>query len=87
MPLSFVYTPVHGVGLRFATEAFKRFGFQPFHVVHEQVNLFNWQASVGKKKSKITSHSSQANPDPDFPSVDLPNPEEGESVLASSIFI
>lgn len=39
MDIKFVYSPVHGVGLDYATEAFKRFGFSPFFVVQEQVSF------------------------------------------------
>ncbi len=51
--LSFVYTPMHGVGLETARVAFADAGFSDMAVVTEQ-----------------------ANPDPDFPTVAFPNPEE-----------
>ncbi|KAK4701303.1 phosphoglucomutase, partial [Phenoliferia sp. Uapishka_3] len=53
--LVFTYTAMHGVGLPFATAAFKAFGFkeEKFEVVREQ-----------------------AEPDPEFPTVKFPNPEE-----------
>ncbi|KAJ8674222.1 hypothetical protein QAD02_005484 [Eretmocerus hayati] len=35
-PLKFVYTPVHGVGYNYMTEAFKIASFKPFIVVEEQ---------------------------------------------------
>ncbi|XP_034944353.1 glucose 1,6-bisphosphate synthase [Chelonus insularis] len=36
--LKFVYTPMHGVGFRYMTEAFKAADFKPFIVVEEQKN-------------------------------------------------
>ncbi|KAJ3326944.1 Phosphoglucomutase-3, partial [Kappamyces sp. JEL0680] len=47
------YTPMHGVGLEFATKAVSTLGLQPMVVVPEQ-----------------------AKPDPEFPTVAFPNPEE-----------
>ena len=52
-PITFAYTAMHGVGLPFAQEAFKRFNLPPFHIVQDQ-----------------------AQPDPSFPTVKFPNPEE-----------
>ena len=57
----FTYTPMHGVGQRFAENAFEVFGLKPFISVTEQ-----------------------ASPDPDFPTVTFPNPEEGKSALVSA---
>ncbi|HEX7834783.1 MAG TPA: phospho-sugar mutase, partial [Pseudolysinimonas sp.] len=51
--LTFVYTPMHGVGLETARAVFADAGFRDMHVVPQQ-----------------------ANPDPDFPTVVFPNPEE-----------
>jgi phosphomannomutase len=51
--LTYVYTPLHGVGLETARAVFADAGFREMHVV-----------------------PSQANPDPDFPTVAFPNPEE-----------
>ncbi|QDP95675.1 phospho-sugar mutase [Microlunatus elymi] len=51
--LSWVYTPMHGVGGRIVAEAVSRLGFDEPEVVKEQ-----------------------ADPDPDFPTVPFPNPEE-----------
>lgn len=51
--LRIVYTPLHGVGGRWATEALSRAGFRQVHAVPEQMQ-----------------------PDPDFPTVRFPNPEE-----------
>lgn len=51
--LRVVYTPLHGVGGRWATEALSRAGFKQVHGVPEQMD-----------------------PDPDFPTVRFPNPEE-----------
>ncbi|KAK0658811.1 putative phosphoribomutase [Lasiodiplodia hormozganensis] len=52
--LKFVYTPMHGVGLPYMTQAVKDLGFgDKMHVVE-----------------------AQAKPDPDFPTVKFPNPEE-----------
>jgi len=56
MPI--VYTPMHGVGLTYATRAFEAFGLPAFVPVKEQMN-----------------------PDPDFPTVPFPNPEEGKGAL------
>ncbi|KAI9676959.1 MAG: Phosphoglucomutase-3 [Caeruleum heppii] len=52
--IRFVYTPMHGVGLRYMTELATRLGIEENMVVVEE----------------------QANPDPDFPTVKFPNPEE-----------
>ncbi|MCJ1411763.1 Phosphoglucomutase-3 [Ptychographa xylographoides] len=63
----FVYTPLHGVGLSFLTEGLRR-AFEP--------------GISGSEKSSEDVHSimkvvrSQARPDPDFPTVKYPNPEE-----------
>ncbi|HEY9291742.1 MAG TPA: phospho-sugar mutase [Microlunatus sp.] len=51
--LSWVYTPMHGVGGRIVAEAVQRIGFDEPVVVKDQ-----------------------ADPDPDFPTVPFPNPEE-----------
>jgi phosphomannomutase len=60
--MKIVYTPVHGVGLKFAELLFKAYGFKMFLSVPEQ-----------------------SKPDPDFPTVKYPNPEEGPEVLDLSI--
>lgn len=52
-PPSFCYTAMHGVGHKFAKQAFTAFGLPPFHSV-----------------------AVQQEPDPDFPTVPFPNPEE-----------
>ncbi|KAI9840738.1 MAG: Phosphoglucomutase-3 [Thelocarpon superellum] len=52
--LRFVYTPMHGVGLPYMTEAVSRMGILSGMIVVQQ----------------------QASPDPDFPTVRFPNPEE-----------
>ncbi len=52
-PLQVVYTPLHGVGLDTMSEASRRAGFAPLHLVTDQ-----------------------AEPDPRFPTVSFPNPEE-----------
>lgn len=53
-PPSFVYTPIHGVGLDCLT------------AVLEKVGISSWMTTVEQ----------QAQPDPDFPTVNYPNPEE-----------
>jgi len=60
--IRFVYTPVHGVGLDFAIEAFRVFNLKPFYAV-----------------------AKQQFPDPEFPTVEYPNPEEGAGVLHLSM--
>jgi phosphoglucomutase len=52
--LRFVYTPMHGVGLRAMTQCVAKLGMSSQMVVVE----------------------AQAHPDPDFPTVKFPNPEE-----------
>lgn len=55
-PITFIYTPMHGVGLPFVREAFsKAFGFP---------------------RDSLIPVPQQAQPDPLFPSVKFPNPEE-----------
>eukprot|EP00795_Rhopilema_esculentum_P000450 gene450-10122_t len=61
-PLRITYTAMHGVGQRFAENAFRAFSLKPFVTVGEQ-----------------------ADPDPDFPTVKFPNPEEGKSALDLAI--
>lgn len=51
---SFVYTPLHGVGLQYMTATLE-------------------QLSIG---NRITAVQQQAQPDPNFPTVKYPNPEE-----------
>ena len=55
-----MYTPVHGVGLRFAKQAFASFSLPEFFPVEKQML-----------------------PDPEFSTVEYPNPEEGEGTLVS----
>eukprot|EP01101_Sappina_pedata_P005889 TRINITY_DN2804_c0_g1_i1.p1 TRINITY_DN2804_c0_g1~~TRINITY_DN2804_c0_g1_i1.p1 ORF type:complete len:625 (+),score=303.52 TRINITY_DN2804_c0_g1_i1:229-1875(+) len=57
-----VYTPMHGVGQKFAALSFEKFGLEPF-----------------------ISVKSQAQPDPEFPTVRFPNPEEGKGALAEAV--
>lgn len=59
---SFVYTPMHGVGLPFFTEAIGRMP----------------RGDQDASGSQISMHtvSEQAEPDPDFSTVKFPNPEE-----------
>lgn len=56
--LRITYTPMHGVGLKFAAALFDAFALPPFIAVEQQ-----------------------SEPDPDFPTVAFPNPEEGRSAL------
>ncbi|RMX38377.1 hypothetical protein pdam_00005487 [Pocillopora damicornis] len=56
--LKYTFTPMHGVGQRFAELAFEAFNLPPFVSVREQMD-----------------------PDPEFPTVKYPNPEEGKSAL------
>lgn len=63
-PPRFVYTPMHGVGLKYMTAA---------------VDILNLSGY-------ITVVEQQAQPDPDFPTVKFPNPEENGALdLAKSI--
>lgn len=62
-PPSFVYTPIHGVGL------------DCFTAVLDKVGISSWMTTVEQ----------QGQPDPDFPTVNYPNPEEdGALDLAKS---
>ncbi|KAL8682478.1 MAG: hypothetical protein Q9224_006774, partial [Gallowayella concinna] len=54
IPTQFVYTPMHGVGLRYMMSALEAIGM----------------------KNEMTVVDQQAQPDPDFPTVMYPNPEE-----------
>lgn len=54
-----VFTPMHGVGGKWAERAWREFALPPLLRVEEQ-----WQ------------------PDPEFPTVPFPNPEEGRGALA-----
>lgn len=57
---SFVYTPMHGVGLEFMILALEQVGLK----------------SVHRPSERMTIVEQQAKPDPDFPTVRYPNPEE-----------
>jgi phosphomannomutase len=56
--LKIVFTPMHGVGGKWAAKAFQQFDLQQFYPVMAQLY-----------------------PDPDFPTVAFPNPEEGKGAL------
>lgn len=55
-PITFIYTPMHGVGLPFVT-----------HVLTE---------GFGFPRQSLITVPQQSEPDPSFPSVKFPNPEE-----------
>ncbi|KAI9820839.1 MAG: Phosphoglucomutase-3 [Thelocarpon impressellum] len=66
--IQFVYTPMHGVGLPYMREAMRRLGLLGgMTVVEEQASRLFVSLSL------LTF---QASPDPDFPTVKFPNPEE-----------
>lgn len=62
----FVYTPMHGVGLHYMEAAL------------ESMNLWTGNAYEDEEKATkyMTVVKAQAKPDPDFPTVKYPNPEE-----------
>ena len=62
----FVYTPMHGVGLHYMLQALKQVLGPPPHD----------SPPHSKYISPCTVVAEQANPDPDFPTVQFPNPEE-----------
>lgn len=62
-PPSIAYTAMHGVGLKFAVQSFKTFGFPKFHAV-----------------------PSQMDPDPTFPTIPFPNPEEKGALDLAKIY-
>jgi len=62
----FVYTPMHGVGLHYMLEALKQVLSQPPHDSPPHLKYI----------SPCTVVAEQADPDPDFPTVQFPNPEE-----------
>ncbi len=62
---------MHGVGTPFVEKAFKAFSLDPFIPVTQQVNLSH----------DLCISSVKCSPDPDFPTVKYPNPEEGANAL------
>ncbi|MCJ1355426.1 MAG: Phosphoglucomutase-3 [Icmadophila ericetorum] len=62
----FIYTPLHGVGLEYMTAAL------------EKIELSNGSIHGDKETATkyMTVEKSQAKPDPSFPTVEYPNPEE-----------
>lgn len=84
--LRFTYTPMHGVGEEYMREAFKVAGL-PVSSFNNLINfnLLSFHVSSISIPQPFVSVESQKNPDPEFPTVRFPNPEEGKSALNNAI--
>ena len=71
---SFVYTPMHGVGLRFMAAALHNLNRGEADVIAHGVEAPIEHGMQGTPIFKVVDK--QALPDPDFPTVAFPNPEE-----------
>lgn len=86
-PLKFTYTAMHGVGHEYMTAAFEATSFKVAslytnvrNVVFKKRQIYNiylFQPFITVEEQKL--------PDPEFPTVKFPNPEEGKSALDLSI--
>lgn len=82
--VKFCYTPMHGVGLEFMKTAFKKAGL-PVGYLKLCIFVFKKYYIVVSVEQPFVEVREQKDPDPEFPTVKFPNPEEGKSALNLAI--